>query len=126
MRAILLTALFLILAFCFRQQIYSQPDFFEEFNNRFSELSLEKVYLHTDRNMYSSNEDMWFKIYLVNAKIHIPVAGINTVYVNITNSESEILMHKPFLVLNGIGFGDIIISDSLIPAGILYMLTRII
>jgi hypothetical protein len=93
--------------------ISAQCTFLENYNKRLQGIFQEKIYLHTDRNIYYGNETLWFTIYLSDARFHLPFPGINTVYVNLTNSNGEIFYHKPFLVENGIGYGDIILSDSL-------------
>jgi TonB-dependent SusC/RagA subfamily outer membrane receptor len=95
------------------QQVYSQREYFDQINKELSRFSNEKIYLHTDRNIYSSREDIWFKIYLLDGKSHVPLAGVNDVYVDLVNSEGEILIHKPFFIDNGTGNGNFTIGDTL-------------
>lgn len=109
----LILPLLLVLSFTGIEVVHAQPNFFEQYNNRLTGFLHEKVYLHTDRNIYSANEDLWFKIYLVDARTHIPLPGINNAYVDLVNNEGETLIHKPFLIINGLGFGDFRLSDSL-------------
>ena len=46
----------------------------------------EKVYLHTDKHMYSAGETIWLKAYLVNATTHQPSTKSNYVYVELLDS----------------------------------------
>jgi TonB-dependent SusC/RagA subfamily outer membrane receptor len=104
---------FLSLFIFFNLTVSAQSTFFEKYNKRLEGIIQEKIYLHTDRNIYYGKESIWFTIYLADAKFHIPIPGVNTVYVNLTNNSGELYYHKPFLIMNGIGFGDFTIPDSL-------------
>jgi len=97
---------------CCRQG-FSQENYFEPYNKKMSEFWHEKIYLHTDRNTYSVKEDIWFKIYLLDGTNHTPLAGGNTVYIDLAGPRGEILIHKPFYVENGTGDGNFTIGDTL-------------
>jgi hypothetical protein len=92
--------------------IHAQEEYFEQYNQDLIRITYEKIYLHTDRNIYSVREDIWFKIYLLDGKTHTPLPGVNTVYVDLVNPLGEVLIHKPVLVENGTGNGNYTIADS--------------
>lgn len=70
----------------------------------------EKVYLHTDRDIYSVNDSVWFKIYLTNAQNNIPQAGFRSVYVELIDDAKTIRIRNLILTYNGFGNGDFDLS----------------
>lgn len=80
-------------------------------------LFYEKVYLHTDKNYYSSGEDIWFKAYLVNAISNIPMQETSkNLYVDLISWDQKRIEQKLILLKSGYGIGDFKLSDS-IPGG---------
>jgi hypothetical protein len=71
----------------------------------------EKIYLHTDKNTYSSGETIWFKAYL--AADNLPVAISKTVFAELVNDKGVILQRKMMPVILSGGASDFIIPDSL-------------
>ena len=43
----------------------------------------EVVYIQTSKDYYESGEDLWFKVYLLDSRFHIPSAGSRTLYVQL-------------------------------------------
>jgi len=76
----------------------------------------EKTYLHTDRNYYSTGEDVWFTAYLVNGKSTSLTSTSNNLYVELISPASEIVDRKVIRMDQGIGNGDFKLKDS-IPTG---------
>lgn len=76
----------------------------------------EKTYLHTDRDYYSSGEDIWFSAYLVNGKSASLTATSNNLYVELISPAAEIIDRKVIRLNGGLGNGDFKLKDS-IPAG---------
>lgn len=79
-------------------------------------LFFEKTYLHTDRNYYSTGEDVWFTAYLVNGKSTSLTSTSNNLYVELISPASEIVDRKVIRMDQGIGNGDFKLKDS-IPSG---------
>ncbi|MBW4890774.1 hypothetical protein KXQ82_13670 [Mucilaginibacter sp. HMF5004] len=78
-------------------------------------LSFEKVYLHTDRNLYAGGEDIWFKAYLVNAQQNMPGRISNNLYVELIAPDANIIKREIVRLENGFGNGDIKLPDTLTP-----------
>lgn len=76
----------------------------------------EKTYLHTDRNYYSTGEDLWFTAYLVNGKSASLTSTSNNLYVELISPASEIIDRKVIRMDQGLGKGDFKLKDS-IPSG---------
>lgn len=83
------------------------------------QIFFEKVYLHTDRNVYASGEDIWFKAYVINAQNNYLLKNSNNLYVELISPESKIIDRKVIRV-DGVGIGDFQLSDS-IPKGKYYI-----
>jgi len=79
-------------------------------------LFFEKVYLHIDRDYYSSGEDIWFKAYLLNAQVNQLLNTSNNLYVELVSPKAEIISRKVVKLDDGIGYGDFNLNDS-IPGG---------
>jgi hypothetical protein len=56
----------------------------------------EKVYLHTDKHLYSAGETIWIKSYLVNATTHQPSTKSNYVYVELLDSAMRMKQRVKF------------------------------
>ena len=68
--------------------------------------SHEKIYLHIDRNAYSAGEDIWFKVYLVDANTCKPEAQSKVVYVQIIDPDNKLTATKIIKITEGCGKGD--------------------
>jgi len=77
----------------------------------------EKTYLHTDRDVYTQGDTLWFKAYLVNAQNDKPSISSGNLYVELIAPDSGKIINREIIRLNnGLGNGDMEITDSL-PAG---------
>ena len=74
----------------------------------------EKIYVHTDREVYTAGEDLWFKVYLRDAALQI--SQISTVaHVELINSNKTVV-HESFIFIKvGSGVGDILLDKKMAP-----------
>lgn len=77
----------------------------------------EKVYLHFDRPFYFAGDDIWFKIYIVNANSHIHQPFSQVVYVDFMNQNQEVVDRKKVRIKEGMGHGNITLDKNL-PTGV--------
>lgn len=70
----------------------------------------EKIYLHFDKLNYKTEEDIWFKIYLVDGDSHKPEAKSQIVYVELINPYNKIVDTRIVKVNEGFGEGDFTLS----------------
>lgn len=76
-------------------------------------LSFEKVYLHTDRDVYALGDTLWFKAYLVNAQDNKPANSSGNLYVELIATDAAQIINREIIRLdNGLGKGDITLGDS--------------
>ena len=81
----------------------------------------EKVFVHTDRAFYIAGEDVFFKIYIINADSHKLSEISKIAYLILRNSASVPVAKIRFKVDGGIAFGSFFLSDTLSSG--LYQLT---
>ena len=84
-------------------------------NDRFSysDIPLEKIYLHTDKTIYNAGDVIWFKAYLVDAATLMPEAPSEVVYADFINPSGELLITKTIKIVDGCGNGDFKLHVSL-------------
>jgi len=74
----------------------------------------EKVYLHLDRQYFSSGDDIWFKAYLLNGRNNKPsLNGSKTLYAELISPDSKIIGRKVLHMDNASTIGDFKLSDSI-------------
>lgn len=72
----------------------------------------EKIYVHTDRLVYSPGEDIWFKVYLVNAKNHLSITPSQLVYVELLSSDKKIISSRNIYMDPEWAFGDFVVPKN--------------
>ena len=117
------------LLLCWSTALYAQSDSAAvNFNLAASLLSPEKVYLHTDRDIYNAADTIWISGYVENASYNSEFPESNYIYVELINSQLNINIsswryrpyYEPSLVkriklkkTNGGFQGHIVIPDDL-------------
>lgn len=74
----------------------------------------EKIYIHFDKSNYYAGEDMWFKVYLVDAHTHKSYALSKVVYVDLISPSDKIVDTKIIKIDGGGSEGDFKLSKDLI------------
>lgn len=67
---------------------------------------LEKLYLHIDRSYYKKDDDIRYKIYLLNAHTHKLGTESEVVYVDLIDPQNKIIDAKVIKVSSGVGNGN--------------------
>lgn len=73
----------------------------------------EKVYLHFDKSFYFSGEDIWFKVYLVNSNTHQTTSLSSIVYVDLIDTNNEIIDTRTIKTGKDGGAGEFYLPDNL-------------
>lgn len=73
----------------------------------------EKVYVHTDRDYYYPNENIWFKAYLGYQMPILRDTLSKTIYAELIGPDKKILRTKVFRIKNGVAWGDFKLPDSI-------------
>lgn len=72
----------------------------------------EKTYVHLDRSSYAVGEDIWFKVYLLDAESNLPLTNSKIVNVELIDSSDKIVDSRVIKVVNGGGDGEFKISPN--------------
>ncbi len=83
-------------------------------NLSFNNDLLEKIYIHFDKTRYKTGENMWFKVYLINAKNYLPGTPSEVVYFDIINPKGSIIETKIIKVNQGFGEGNVFLPFNMI------------
>ena len=95
-------------------QDQTQADLLQaELDSLWIQQPVEKVYLHLDKTQYIPGEVVWFKLYLLEGKYHVPSYLSTVGYVECWNSEDSLITRKIIEVSNGQGNGDFTLDEEL-------------
>lgn len=72
------------------------------------------LFVHFDKNIYTSNEKIWFTAYLLKAKQRLDAHHTLAVSL-IRNDDSAVLSDEKFMMVKGLSFGQVVLPDSLAP-----------
>ena len=100
---ILLIGLFLVLT-----SFSIKNTFFTDTND-----PTEKVYLHLDKSFYSSEETIWFKVYLVDGSTNQPKTLSKIVHVDLVDPNNKIVNTRSIKIDKGGGAGEFRLSFKL-------------
>ncbi|MCF8451862.1 MAG: hypothetical protein K9G42_01590, partial [Pedobacter sp.] len=106
----------LLLLACF-SDAFSQsfkPDSITKRFDQYSELNLqEKVYVHTDRELYLAGEILWFKLYNVNTVSNRSIDFSKVAYVEIIDKNQKPVLQAKIAIEKGSGSGSLYLPVSL-------------
>jgi MG2 domain len=74
---------------------------------------IEKVYLHTDREVYFPGDDIWFKAYLVDATERLLTCNSTNLHVELISPAPDIINSRIVKLTGGLGNGDFHLPDNL-------------
>ena len=72
----------------------------------------EKVFIHTNKTIYFSQENIWFTAYVAKDHDNTPSEFTSNLYVNLLNQKGDILESKTIFINNGVGIGDFLITNN--------------
>ncbi len=73
----------------------------------------EKMYVHTDRQVYVSGEIIWFKAYLANAENNRPLGVSKVSYVELVNKANQPVLQGKIAMKEGSGNGSFLLPASI-------------
>ena len=73
----------------------------------------EKLYVHTDKNFYVTNEICWFKIYNVDAIFNKPLNLSKVAYLELIDNKNKAVWQEKIALNEGTGNGSILIPTSI-------------
>ncbi|WP_207533217.1 carboxypeptidase-like regulatory domain-containing protein [Desertivirga arenae] len=89
-----------------------------EIVNRFTEeQAAEKLYVHTDKESYNTNDTLWCKTYLFNAAFLSSTSKSGIMYMEIANDSNRVVKRIMLPVYLGLSVGQIPLSENEFPQG---------
>jgi hypothetical protein len=85
-------------------------------NNRNADRAVEKLYLQTDKPIYHTGDTLWFKAYLFEQTYLHPSKKSGVLYIELAN-DSNRMVKRIMLPINGITYGNIALDEKLLPQG---------
>lgn len=79
----------------------------------------EKIYAHTDKNVYLAGEIIWFKLYNVEAYTNCPIKVSKIAYVELLDDNNKIIAQAKISLREGESQGHIYLPISLKPGNLL-------
>lgn len=78
------------------------------------EFPQEKVYFHLDKPFYAAGDTIWFKAYLADAMLHLPLPLSKVLYVDIIKEDhGRLISHNLVRINQGFSHGQITLPDTL-------------
>ncbi|WP_276372516.1 hypothetical protein [Chryseolinea sp. H1M3-3] len=77
------------------------------------EFPQEKLYLHIDRDLYLTGENLWFKVYNVDGAIHHPMGISKVAYVEILDKDNKAVLQTKVALKSGEGAGALFLPASI-------------
>lgn len=76
--------------------------------------SVDNIYLQISKNIYETEENLWFKAYILEAQYHMPSIKNKILYVQLINDETkEVVCEERYEIEHGFVDGHLYIPDSL-------------
>lgn len=82
-----------------------------------SKMPLERLYLHLDKFNCLARDTIWFKAYLFEDAYLMPSTRSGIIYIELVNTENQVIKRMKFPVRYGLGWGNISLGESDLPAG---------
>jgi TonB-dependent SusC/RagA subfamily outer membrane receptor len=110
--------LFLLIIFTTSSKFASDEDprvqrIISQLEKYYFDFPQEKVYLHIDKNNFTTGERVWMKAYLVDGTTHKPATKSANLYVEMLNSDKETIYMKRFKLKDGFAKGDFFLGDTI-------------
>ena len=109
---------FFVIIICLSFELYAfcQNDLnkIQSFFNEYKNYSLrEKIFTHTDKDLYVAGDIVWFKLYVANADDNKPIDLSKLAYIEILNADRKPILQTKVQLDKGVGNGSLYLPVSL-------------
>ncbi len=73
----------------------------------------EKIYIRTNKEVFTAGETIWFSVFLVDGLQHSPGKVSQLVYAELIDDGDQVLQRRSLQVTDGISSGDFLLADTL-------------
>jgi hypothetical protein len=107
-------ALFLLCTNAIAQNNSSNNLEINKLNSIDNQQSTELIYLQTNKGIYETGEDLWFKAYILDAQHFIPSGLSKTLYLQLMNEETrQVFWQEKYEITKRFADGHILLPDTL-------------
>lgn len=101
--------------FCFAQNPNSiNQQLIDQLQNETSKKSTENVYIQTSKGIYETEEDLWFKTYVLNAQHFTPSEQSKVMFVQLLEDKTDkVVWEKKYEIEKGFVDGHILLDSAL-------------
>ncbi|MDR1197936.1 MAG: TonB-dependent receptor plug domain-containing protein [Prevotellaceae bacterium] len=110
---VFISILFSVCSFA-QQNVFNVDSINSHFLNQLTISQHEKIHVHTDRSLYIQGEQIWFRIYLVDAVLHRSVLNSRYVYVELVNQQKNVVARVKIRPVENTYYGHINLSPNLV------------
>ncbi len=109
-----ITSLLTIIIILNTNAIFSQKDISSVIIEPFQKDALfrEKVFIHLNKSIYFTSENIWFTSYVAVDDTNSPSEYTSNLHVNLLNQQGEVLESKNIFIKNGTGAGDFFVAED--------------
>jgi len=79
--------------------------------------SLEKVYIHTDRNTYLIGDTIWFKAYVFDASSLTPTTNSGLIFIELHDDQGEVVRRFSAKIKDGYGYAQVTLAREIFKEG---------
>lgn len=106
--------LFVLLSFCLFSGIAQSP--IETSLTRYKNILIpEKVFIHTDKDIYAVGERVWMAVYLMDGLTHQPGTVSKLIKIELRNNKAKVVLSQNLFSNNGHSNGDLLLSSDIAP-----------
>jgi hypothetical protein len=108
--------LLFVLHFSLSAQSYSsrQIELAERLHSLSKNMAPEGAYIQTNKDIYETGEDLWFKVYLLNSQTLIPSLLSKTLYLQLVKEDNKkIVWQEKYEIQNGFADGRVYLESAL-------------
>jgi hypothetical protein len=110
-KALVLLAALLLISFAGKAQVEQEVQ--NSFNLYKHSALQEKIYVHTDKNVYLAGELIWFKIYCVDGNDNKPLSLSKVVYIDVLDNNQNRVMEGKIVMKAGSGNGSLYVPVTI-------------
>ncbi|NCU05242.1 MAG: hypothetical protein GXC73_14780 [Chitinophagaceae bacterium] len=90
-----------------KAQVEVKEPFVQQFADYTSSVLQEKMFMHSDKNIYLAGEICWFKLYTVDASSHTPVDVSKVAYIEMLDKSNRPVLQTKLELKKGFGNGSV-------------------
>ena len=112
-KSLVIASFFFSTAFQVSAQVQTSDPLLPRFEDYVQARLQEKLYGHSDKNLYLAGEICWFKLYYVDASYHKPLDLSKLAYVELLNSKNKPVLQAKIALRDGFGDGSFLLPIDL-------------